>query len=358
MKEPGDAITTVIICLVLLGSAIYGLVTIGGMDLAIGKQLALQLAATQFPATTGAVTQSAISNHQDGNDTLYQWDLAYRYNVNGREWTGRRYRHDATSNTDDIMDANQAEVQAYVAKYPADAPVQVFYNPKDPGDALLAPGVRGGDLSLLLVFTPVNIAGLSAVWALWFVARRAFFPRGEAGGVRIIRQGSRLRVRLSVYPPLVMGLAVTGGLSILLMFVVIFPFLFRPPTWVAVATLLFAYGAGIVAELMWRKKRAAGQNDLVIDEDLQTLQLPATQGRKESRTIGFADVASLRVEEIRGTTLKGLPRYSYAPTLYLRDGAATGEKLANWTDDRPKAEAFASWLRDRLRLPPEPAKGD
>jgi energy-converting hydrogenase Eha subunit G len=168
--------------------------------------------------------------------------------------------------------------------------------------------VQGCDLSFALILTPLNFIGVLLVWVCWFMARRAF-PRGKVGGVRIIRRGSRLRVRSPVITPLAVGMAVTGGVAFPLWFAVIIPFSLYPPTWLVIAALLFAYGAGIVAAIVrWSK------------------------------------IASLRVKVTRQMTGKGVPRYTYAPTLYLRQG--------------DEAEAFTSWLRDRLRLAPELAKVD
>ncbi len=88
------------------------------------------------------------------------------------------------------------------------------------------------------------------------------------------------------------------------------------------------------------------------------MQLPRTRERKESRTLGFAEIAAVRVDTTSSKDLYGQPRYRFTPSLYLRDGNATVEKLKSWNEDRPKAEAFAAWLRERLRLPPEPIKAD
>jgi hypothetical protein len=81
---------------------------------------------------TGTVTPSAVSNYQYENDTIYHWDLAYRYEVNGQVLTGSRYRQDgfSISQSSGLESADQVWVRGLAAKYPVGAPVQVFYNPK------------------------------------------------------------------------------------------------------------------------------------------------------------------------------------------------------------------------------------
>jgi hypothetical protein len=77
--------------------------------------------------------------------------------------------------------------------------------------------------------------------------------------------------------------------------------------------------------------------------------LPETCGRKNRVTSAFAEIENLTLEVIAHQGSKGGVSYSYAPTLWLRDGADGGQKPADWLD-KMKAEAFTDWLRLRLGL--------
>jgi len=324
---------------------------VGKIDHAIGKESLQQWQALQFPAATGTVTQSDVSVYRGSKSTSYDWNLRYRYQVGGEELIGSRYRYTSTTykgHPAAYVSQNAARAQQLAAEHPVGSTVQVFYNPRDPHDALLAPGLNGQNVMSVLFVTPFNIVGLGIAMLVVSMVRTLFLSP-VAGGVRLIRDGFRTRVRLPVFRPVPLGLLVTGGVAFLSIFALAIPYQFEPPVMLATAMLGGAFAAGVIAALMQWRKIAAGMDDLVIDEGAATLQLPLTYGRKELRTVSFTDVAQVRVETIVSTNSKGGTTYRYEPTLYLRDGEAKGERLASW-NAKARADSFAAWLREQLRM--------
>jgi hypothetical protein len=201
---------------------------------------------------------------------------------------------------------------------------------------------------IVLFLTPFHIVGLGLLFGSGRLIWRGLRPQ-MAGGVKIIRDGFRTRVRLPVYTPVMVALIVAGLASFLAAFPLLGFYDGKPPLGLAVGAIVAAYGAGLAAFAVQFRKVAAGLDDLVIDDGAQTLQLPETFGRKTIRTVGFSDIESVTVEVKVSTDSKGGTHCSYEPTLNLRRGDGAGEKLATWGDGQ-QAQAFAAWLREQLRM--------
>src|SRR5207244_4080227 len=96
-----------------------------------------------------------------------------------------------------------------VAAHPVHSPVKVYYNPRDPADAILAPGVSGDDLHTALFFLPFNIA-MVALWCMLVitVCGRRTRAGDPPAGIRVLRSEGMLRVPLPRVSPL---LGTAGG---------------------------------------------------------------------------------------------------------------------------------------------------
>ena len=69
--------------------------------------------------------------------------MKYDFEVDGRPYQGTQYRYGQWKSSDD-------SAKTIVASLPVGKQVDVYYNPEDPGDAILKPGIEGGDLFLTL----------------------------------------------------------------------------------------------------------------------------------------------------------------------------------------------------------------
>jgi len=114
--------------------------------------------------TEGIVKSSKVREHMDRVRTLsdgresttsvpkYEPSLIYSYTVEGVEWEGYRIAVDAYGYSD------REAAQRVVDRYPKGQRVQIHYDPDNPEDSLLEPGLKafpwGGILSSLRNYSP------------------------------------------------------------------------------------------------------------------------------------------------------------------------------------------------------------
>ncbi len=273
-------------------------------------------------------------------------DIRYNYVVNDHSFEGTRFRYNEGSSSD------SAWARKAVAAHSVGSSTQVFYNPQNPQEALLSPGVDGSDLFLVLFLMPFNLITLGfGTWLVSWLRERILKP--AAGGVKINREGPRISIRLPEYGAIAWGMAVMGGLSFLCVFILGFSSGFHPSLTAASGVLVLVVVGGAAAySWQWRKIHS-GEDDLIVHEGTRTIILPETCGRKTLETVGFSEIENLTVEVITHRSSKGGVSHTYAPTIRLRTGGS--EKLADWPD-KMKAEAFTDWLRQRLGLSNSPSE--
>ena len=314
----------------------------------VGHNLRKQFASQSYTATTGQITHSEVTRHRGSKGgTTYGVDIRYRYAVNDRSFDGTRFRYNAGASSDSGW-----AVKA-VAEHPVGSQIKIFYNPRAPQDAVLSPGVDGSDLMLVLFLMPFNMVTLGfCTWLGGWLRERLFKP--VAGGVRIITDGPRTRIRLPEYAAMVWCMVAVGGMSFACTFILLIPSGFHPSLRAASSVLFIVTAAGAGAYWWQWRKIHSGEDDLVLDEGAGTMELPETYGRKNRVTAAFSGIENLTLEIIEHRSSKGGVSHTYAPTLWLRGEVGAGQKLADWSD-KMKAAAFTDWLRQRLGLSDVPA---
>jgi hypothetical protein len=292
-----------------------------------------------YPSVTGTITHSEVkSHHTSKGGTSYEAVIAYHYNVGGRDFEGSKLRFAIAASGFD-------SATAAVSAHPAGSAATVYYDPADPRQAVLSPGVEGSDLFIPLFLTAFNMVmlGLWIVLGGWL---REHFFRPAAGGVKIIADGMTTRIRLPQLPAVMWGLGTTGGLGFISMFAVAFGTNMNPSIPLVLCIAVAIYSAGLLVYLWQRQKIDSGIDDLIIDEPARTLELPLTFGRKERMTVNIAAIECLAVEMIAHRSKNGIS-YTFAPTLRLRGMEPATQKLADWSD-KLKADDFTEWLRNQL----------
>lgn len=92
-----------------------------------------------WEATPGVIEYSHIRydgktrtevNGQTFSRSDYDWDLRYRYTVNGHEYTGTRYHYG-------LMPDSREALRVMAEDFPTGAEVTVYVNPDDPSEAVL-----------------------------------------------------------------------------------------------------------------------------------------------------------------------------------------------------------------------------
>ncbi len=312
---------------------------VAGADYFVFGTTLRQYLAKNFATTRGQIVLSEVSPHSSFHSGV---TVEYAYNVNGKEYRGTRYRYD-----DNYSSSTGRDI---VRKFPKWSEHTVFYDPNNPANSVLATGVEGVDLMVILFSIPVNVA-LIMLW-LWIGARlRELWRVPEAGGVPIWRQGGRIRVRLAWLSAPAAGFYALGGAAFAATFPVLAMNGLAPGlkamenTWAAVLTV----AAAAFCWTAWRN--ASGKYDLFIDEKSQALTLPQTGGRKQSITFPRGEIAGVCLQR-RVSRLSSGAFYSYLPALDRRQPGAALRREAlspcGWSE--VKARAFSQWLVVQLGL--------
>ncbi len=320
--------------------ALFWSVMVGGLAWTGGRDVYKQFVSQSYPVATGVVEHSEVATHTSSkNGTSYSASVTYSFAVNDKVQTGKKVRY--------VNPPSGAAAEQFVAEHPNKSSVAVYYNPADPSDSVLLPGVKGIDL-MLGVFVAPFLAITAGLW-LWLTSSlRYWIFRPAAGGVKIIREGLRVRARLPEAGAALYWLVATGGIGFIMVFVVGFGTRMDPPVPLMTVVIAVVYLSGPAACLWRGRKLSAGLYDLVVDEGARTVELPATKGRKQRETISIDNVAGVEVKQERHVTSKGAVSYTYDPTLIIRCPAEE-QKLAAWPG-RLRAEDFAAWLRKELGM--------
>jgi hypothetical protein len=115
-------------------------------DGSMGNQLLQQFESRHYPFETGQITHSQVTRHRGSKGrTSYGVDVRFRYVVNNIVFYGRRFRYNAGS-----TDAGRA--WKIVSLHPVGSQTPVFYNPRNPQDAVLSPGLEGSDVLFVLFY--------------------------------------------------------------------------------------------------------------------------------------------------------------------------------------------------------------
>jgi hypothetical protein len=305
--------------------------------------------ALQYPSTEGEILSSIVTQTDGVKGTTYGVGIRYTYSVGGRPYTGSRYRYDTSSSSD------SAWAKAVVAARPPGSKVPVFYDPANPQNSVLAPGLIGGDLFRLAFMTPFNAVMIGLWWGGWSGWR---LTRGKpmAGGGKIMAEPGQVRVRLPAFSPVALALATTGLLAFLSIFIVgSLAGGWHPRMDTMLLTWSVIILGGLAAGGWHALNIISGKYDLVLDKLGGFLELPATCGRKRRRCVPVASVQKVRVETVLKSTKHGEEtRPMFAPTLDIRGPEAHSERLVEWYDAE-KAGSFTSWLQGKLAqntLPP------
>ncbi len=296
-----------------------------------------QALSVNFVCTTGKMVRSEIGHGAVSHRGI---EIGYNYDVNGINYTGHHYRYD---------DRNAAwEYSAAVGAFPRWSERKVYYNPNDPGDSLLDPGLDGCDLLLLLFATPLNVVTV-ALWVAVAQSRREKKLAEPAGGVRIHKRAGEIRAQLAAISPAAAALAALGAGSFVFSFPVVSMGGFAP----TMTVMLVVWGlvlAGATTAFGWMLKRSrSGNYDLRIDEVSRAVTLPKIGGRRTPLTLAPNEIQGVSLQ-CRITKTPSGDYFSYLPAIDCigsQDGSPT-LKLITWGWTEPKARAFGRWLSGQL----------
>jgi hypothetical protein len=320
---------------ILLLTCWTGLVGVG--TYALLQTTLRQHFALKFPSVHGLVVRSEVGQ---GAVSRRGVEIEYNYAVDGKNYTGHRFRYD---------DHNVAlEWNAAVDEHPRWSFVTVYYNPANPGDSLLKPGVDGSDLLLLLFALPLNVVSF-LLWSTLITRMRERSASRSAGGVRILKHLGETRVLLAETPALVLGVYAAAITAFVAAFPAVTTGGFEPRMIVMEIVWAVVLAAGL-GTFFWRAMRnRSGAYDLRIDQSAHTVSLPQMAGRRKTLSISREAISGVTLQRRASIGPSGT-HFSYLPAL-LHNGsqaAAQSIKLITWGWSEEKAQAFSRWLSQEL----------
>lgn len=84
-----------------------------------------------WPATTGTVTSSSVTEDEHGDTSNWTVHVGYTYSVRGVTYQGSNLTGDVTPSR------SEAEARAKAAQYPAGAAIPVYYSPTVPSESIV-----------------------------------------------------------------------------------------------------------------------------------------------------------------------------------------------------------------------------
>lgn len=118
----------------------YGFILVGGILLVIGLNLIRKgIQSKNWPKVEGSIRRSEVDVHysmdEDGPSRDFSADIYYEYTVDGRDYGGATVKM-GYSDVQGKGSSHQA-----VDEYPEGSTVDVYYDPDNPREAVLEPGI-------------------------------------------------------------------------------------------------------------------------------------------------------------------------------------------------------------------------
>ena len=116
-----------------------------------------------WPTTPARVISAELQTHR-GDSTTYQAMGHYRYSVNGESYTGSRLG--ISSSADNVGDWHQRISSRLSSAQRSQSTIPVYYNPGNPAEAIVDPGVRWSLVGFKMIF--VLVFGGVGVGLFWW----------------------------------------------------------------------------------------------------------------------------------------------------------------------------------------------
>jgi len=231
-----------------------------------------------------------------------------------------------------------------VRDFPAGSERVCYFDPENPERAVLAPGIHGSDIVMLMFLTPFNIIAaffVSMPFFMWRNKRRPEFVEPRVAD----RLHGREAFSMKTYHPAVTFFAMLLLTSFLGVFAVMIPSGFHP-SFTRVGTIwgmAFAISAGVAIRL--QRKLKAGRYDLVMDYNSRSVTVPALYKRNAAEVIPMAQVNQFETVKV-DTGYGKNRRVTWQVNLVGRDNR---QVLVHESYLRPDAERLAETLNAKLK---------
>src|SRR4051812_47775289 len=134
-------------CVLLVFTLLWSSVTLAG-DFLLVRSTLRQWRTIGYATVEGQVTKCEVQEEPGDEGTSYEVAADYTYRVGGQQYTSDRVRH--------LSMWGRGSATRFEQDHPPGSPVTIYYDPADPADAVLVPGVGGPELFQLLFLLPFN----------------------------------------------------------------------------------------------------------------------------------------------------------------------------------------------------------
>jgi len=143
---------------------IFAVVLLSGVGMILGELYMVRwgICSKSWPSTTGTIIQSELVEEWSetfplgGFDSYWMPKITYTYIVDGEKLQGNRINFSSSFSL-------QLSAQRVVNRYPLNSKVKVYYNPRNPSDAVLKPGSTVGMYCLIIGGVALIILGVSLI---------------------------------------------------------------------------------------------------------------------------------------------------------------------------------------------------
>ncbi|MDP6356735.1 MAG: DUF3592 domain-containing protein, partial [Planctomycetota bacterium] len=124
-----------------------------------------------WPMVQGRVVYSRVDSYQEGDGlermTVYRAIINYSYRVGETTFQGKRISFSGWGGPiGTTRTADESVARSEADRYPVRAVVKVFYNPRDPGEAVLEPGATNQNRKSLILSIVFLIGAALFFWVL------------------------------------------------------------------------------------------------------------------------------------------------------------------------------------------------
>ncbi|HPR73287.1 MAG TPA: DUF3592 domain-containing protein [Bacteroidales bacterium] len=112
-------------------------------------------ASRAWPSVPGEITRSELETYRKDGKTQYLPDIAYKYNVDGKDYSSSKVTVGDPPFTGSISPAKRIQ-----SEYPVRKSVDVYYDPEVPSSSALRPGIQKNDILLALILGIFPLMGI------------------------------------------------------------------------------------------------------------------------------------------------------------------------------------------------------
>jgi Protein of unknown function (DUF3592) len=339
MTQPPGSPFSLVSKLIMTAFAVVWIGLTVSFDVMIFRAASLQLQTYHYLETTGTILESEVVTRKDDEGDQHRLKIRYRYLVDGVPYESHRYSFHTLSTSDSTWHTIQAE-------NPVGGVVPVYADPDDPATAVLARGLLGFDLFMVMFMIPFNLIGFGGLGAIVFGHRWEFSPENRR---IIVRRDSGWEYRPAGHLGIPVFFGTIGMGAFLGIFLIGFTLGFNPPLPVMATVMVLGF-LGSLRYTLWKVRQWTVRSDV-------TTETWTLRNKQETIEVPTADIQGIVVRERVTKDSDGDPQTTFVVVLeYLHPDDDIEERRSfdlHVHSNLGHARRMADWFAEQL----PPAQG-